>query len=122
MSDVQAPPKPEAAAAPAPAAPAKFNTDAFENCTARCTRQAWDCYLWLRRDQTAFETTVLRCRITAASDAAAQAIAALLKAEAQLNDVKIKANQLDFQGTLAQVMLVIKHADLRLFDAAKIKA
>ena len=120
MSEVQTPEKPIAPVAPEK--PVKFNTDAFENCTARCTRQAWDLYLAHRANQALFENTEFRCRITAASDTAASEIAGLLKSESSLYDLTLAGKQIHLNATLAQIMLVIKHDDLRQFDAAKIQS
>lgn len=95
-------------------APAAFNADILQTCTARFDRDGWDLYLSLREDLDALQTTPLRVTLTACSPQGAETLYNTLAQEANVVSIARKDRDITFTGTFAQIQTVIRHPETHL--------
>jgi len=114
----QDPPVTESAEAPK-AVP--VTTDAFTNCTSRCTRRAWNLFLAYRDNIEEFKTKEIRGKLTFATPGAATTAKETLTTDGGVKYITQTDNVLEFTATLAAVQLVLKHPDTQQFDALGIE-
>ena len=96
------------------------NTDAFTQSTRRCTRRAWDVFLKVRNNVDKFNSQLVRARIEADSEAAAQEMYETLKAETELQQGTVLGDRIECTTTLAAIQLIIKRPDFKMLDAVAI--